>query len=68
MRQRPHQGAILAICHKTYIFIYFYAETSKRAAKIVKKSDIKKKNCVNYSILCRFFSNFVAKFKLVTFL
>lgn len=36
--------------------------------KIVKKSDIKKKNCVNYSILCRFFRNFVAKFKLVTFL
>lgn len=33
-----------------------------------EKSDIKKKNCVNYSILCRFFSNFVAKFKLVTFL
>ncbi len=28
MRQRPHQDAILAICHKTYIFIYFYAEIS----------------------------------------
>lgn len=33
-----------------------------------EKSDIKKKNCVNYSILCRIFRNFVAKFKLVTFL
>lgn len=28
MRQRPHQDAILAICHKNIYFIYFYAETS----------------------------------------
>lgn len=26
MRQRPHQDAILTICHK--YFIFFYAETS----------------------------------------
>ena len=28
MRQRPHQDAILTICHKTYILSSFYAETS----------------------------------------
>lgn len=67
MPQRPHQDAILAICHKTYIL----STSMLKLLNVLQnseKSDIKKKNCVNYSILCRFFSNFVAKFKLVTFL
>lgn len=67
MRQRPHQDAILAICHKTYILSTSMLKLLT-CCKNSEKSDIKKKNCVNYSILCRFFRNFVAKFKLVTFL